>query len=205
MRKGMPTERAYEIEAVHEYGIDDKQRAIFVWPDEPEYEVDELMAAKFLRNIKLLEAVSDDPITVHMMTCGGSWDYGMTMFDAIKMSKCHITTISYSWARSMSSIIPQAADHRIIMPNCSFMAHYGGDGADLHAIAFQSYAEFSKRANEKMVEIYADRCQHGDAYEGMTLASVKRAIKGKLERKVDWWLTADEAVAYGFMDEVLEP
>ena len=41
----------------------------------------------------------------------------MAIFDAIKICRSHVTILVYGQAESMSSIILQAADKRIMMPN----------------------------------------------------------------------------------------
>jgi len=204
-RLGIMMERAYEIEAVHEFGLDDKNRTIYISPSEVDGEVDEVMAGTFVRNMHLLEKISDDPIEIHLTTCGGSWDYGKAMYDVIRNSPCWVTTISHGWARSMSSIIPQAADERLIMRHCSFMAHRGGDGYEGNAVAFQSHAEQSQKEDEVMMKMYVDRCVDGYYFkqQKMGKAKIKAFLQEKFDRKVDWWLTAQEAVRYGFMDKVV--
>ena len=60
-----------------------------------------------------------------MHSVGGEWSDGMAIYDAISMSRSYITIIAYGQAESMSSIIFQAADRRLITPNTYFMSHYG--------------------------------------------------------------------------------
>lgn len=195
----------YHVETVHEYSVDLESRTIFVAPEKEEGEVDEIMAARFLKNMSLLESRGSGEITIRFMTCGGSWDYGMAMYDAIACSPCHVTTVSYAWARSMSSIIPQAADHRIIMPDCSFMVHWGTDGYDGPATGIQAYAAFTKIHQDRMLDIYWSRMRFSDVFIGMDTEEGLRWLKERLNENVDWWLTAAEAVEFGLMDEVYAP
>lgn len=202
--KRLPDAFYYHIEAIHCYGLDASSRTIFVHPSETEQCIDEFVAQTFLKNLAVLQDRSDEPIIIQMCTNGGSWDYGMAMYDAIAASHCHITTISYAWARSMSSIIPQAADYRIIMPDALFMIHYGTDGYEGQANGLMPYAEASKRAEKRMLEVYVSRCRHGERFAGKSDDQIERFLRDKMNRKVDWWLTAQESVEYGFMDEVME-
>ena len=78
------------------------------------------MSNTFIKNIRALEIKSDKPIIIHMQSVGGEWSDGMAIYDAISMCRCHVTMIAYGQAESMSSIIFQAADTRLITPNTYF-------------------------------------------------------------------------------------
>jgi len=192
----------YHVESVHEYGVDVGSRIIYIHPIEVDGEVDEEMAARFIKNLSLLEERGDGDIRIKISSCGGSWDYGMAIFDAISASDCHITTISYAWARSMSSIIPQAADHRVIMPHATVMVHYGTDGYEGPAHGLMPYAEAGEITKTRMLDIYVSRCRHGPRFVGLSEQEVREFVESKIERRSDWWMTAAEAVEFGFMDEI---
>lgn len=200
--KKLPDVFYYHVEAVHYYGLDADSRTIFVHPVAHDACVDEIMTERFLKNLSILEGRSHDPLTIKFSTDGGSWDYGMAMFDAIAASPCYITTVSYAWARSMSSIIPQAADHRVIMPHATFMIHWGTNSYDGVAHGLMPYAEASQRADRCMMQVYVSRCREGARFQGQSDRQIERFLREKMDRKVDWWLNAQEAVEYGFMDEV---
>ena len=189
-------------DAIHDHGLHFSAREIYVHPLETGGEIDELVAARFLKNLHMLERHSSAPITVHFSTCGGSWDYGMAMFDAIEASPCWVETVSHSWARSMSSVIPQAADYRWITPHCSFMAHYGDEAIECNAVAFQSYAEHTMKTHHEMVAIYARRCRHAPYFKDYDYVDIESFLEGRLSKNVDWWLDAEQAIEFGFMDEL---
>ena len=118
------------LQDIHSYGATLNSREIFLHnffsgTEDDNPGVDYRMANSFLKSIRTLENKSSDPITIHMNSIGGSWPDGMVIYDAIAMSKCYITIIAYGQAESMSSIILQAGDERLITPNAYFMAHYG--------------------------------------------------------------------------------
>lgn len=196
------------LEELHDFSIDKQKRIIYVNSD-PHYEdeigVDFHMASKFLKNLDYLQFLSSDPITVKLMTCGGDWNYGMAMYDAITNSNCHITTVSLAHARSMSSIIIQAADHRQITKHADFMVHYGtyGDYGDFREVA--SAMKHYEKANNAMLDIYANKCQNGQYFQDnkYKLQDVKNYIKQQIDSKTAWWLSAEEALYYGFVDEVI--
>lgn len=194
------------IEEIHTFGLDSKNRIIYLngedLVDEQEPGVDYRMSSKFIKNLNILQFNSNDPIFIHMNTMGGEWSYGMAIFDALNASPCHITIIAYSWARSMSSIILQAADHRILMPNSSFMVHWGTTSEDGHYLAVKSSIEFTAKTEKTMLDIYAKKCLNGNYFKNknMTYQQVCDFITEKIEKKSDWWLTSEEAVDFGFAD-----
>lgn len=199
----------YPIEEIHCYGIDVERRIIYI-NSESEVEgeengVDYKMASKFLRNIDYLNTISNKTITVKAMNCGGCWNYGMAIFDAIKQSKSPVNCISYAHARSMSSIIPQSAKIRYISRHADFMAHYGTyfDTGDFRQVV--NGAKFSEKSIDTMLNIYASRCINGEYFyeRGMDHKKTYSFIKKQIEKLTDWWMTAEEAVYYGFMDKVV--
>lgn len=196
------------ISQIHDYNLDLESRTIFLHGAEPLEEegeepgVDYRMANRFIKNLKTLSGESDEQINIMMCTIGGDWFYGMAIHDAIKACPCRVEICVFSWARSMSSIILQAADRRIMMPNAAFMIHNGTTGYSGNYDAVKSGFEYEVTTAETMINIYADRCKHGDFFKEYELEGVKAYLKDKIKEKVDWWLTAEEAIDYGFADEV---
>jgi ATP-dependent protease ClpP protease subunit len=197
------------LEDVHDYGIDIENRVIYI-NSETEYEgeeagVDYKMAAKFIRNIDYLNTLTNKVITLKMMNCGGCWNYGMAMFDAISRSRSQVNCISYAHARSMGSIIPQAAKLRYISEHADFMVHFGSyqDSGEHRQIT--NGVKFAEKIIDSMLNIYADRCVNGQYFieRDMDKSKTRAFIKKKIEKTVDWWMTAEESVYYGFMDKVI--
>lgn len=167
--------------------------------------VDWKMATKFMKNMDYLNNISNDPISIKMASCGGDYYFGMAIFDMIKQSNCPVDIYAYVHARSMTSIILQAARKRYISKNCIFMVHYGeyGDYGDLRKV--ESGLSFYVGHNKTMFDIYADRCVEGAFFKDqhMTKQQVADFIQEKTDKKIDWWLRAEDAVHYGFADEVI--
>lgn len=209
MNVNQPNSESDTYAEIHSLDLDFDNRIIYLQGSDPiaggeEPGVDYRMSSKFIKNINILQLASKDPIYVHMNTIGGEWAYGMAIFDAIMLAKCHVTIVAYSWARSMSSIIFQAADRRVMMPNASFMVHWGTSSEDGHYTAVKSSVEFQTKSEKVMIEAYADRCIDGNYFKNnnMNYDQVCEFIIDKITRKSDWWLTAHEAVEFGFADEV---
>lgn len=195
------------LEEIHDLCIDKQHRTIYIHSEfaEEESGVDWKMASRFIKNLDYLDSLNSDPVVVKLITYGGDWNTGMAIYDAIANSKSHITTISYAHARSMSSIIIQAADFRKITKNADFMIHYGtyGDDGDFREVS--SGLDHYKKANEVMLNIYAEKCANGKfAKDGnKKLSEVKKYIKGQIDKKTAWWMSAEEALYYGFVDEII--
>lgn len=199
---------------LHEYGINTDTREIFLnrtmqsaadSEEEDAAGVDYRMAATFIRNLSLLESMGDNNILIHQCTNGGDWYYGLAIYDAIKKSPCNITVLAYAHARSMSSIIMQAADRRVLTENCVFLIHHGWTSLEDRTEVVQKQAARIKAEMSQMVDIYAERCQHGPFFVSgeYSISRVKTYINRKLNSEADWELTAAEAVDYGFADGIL--
>lgn len=197
---------------LHTYNVNLDTREIFLhgyYCSDSEGEepgVDYRMATTFTKNMNFLDSMSEENILIHMQTVGGCWNNGMAMYNAIQFARSPVTILAYAHARSMSSIIPQAASKRVMMPDADFMIHNGsyGDGGEFTAV--MSGMEHAKKSETRMLQIYANRCINGEhfqkRYKSITIEKVMEFFKKKLEQKVDWWLTAEEAVYYGFADGV---
>ena len=154
-----------------------------------------------------MEHVGDDPILIHQHSIGGNWDAGMMIYDAILNSSCYVIFFMHGTACSMGSIIPQAADLRIISSNCTFMVHLGYTGISGHTHKqAQSWAEMEKYVNNTMLDIYVNVAIKGKFFKDYKIDKynkVKRFLLNKINQKDDWWLFAKDAVLYGFADGIL--
>lgn len=199
------------ISDVHSYGLDVKNRELYlhgyVGNTDEDPGVEYRMAAQFYKNMRILDANNQEPIIIHMFSEGGEWDAGMAMFDAITLCRSYVTIVAYGQASSMSSIILQAADRRVMTPNAHFMAHYGSVDCGGDHLSAHNYAKVDKKNTETMMDIYSAGCVKGkyfkESYTDINQDKVKNYLKRKL-KDGDWYLDAHEAVYYGFADAVLD-
>ena len=198
------------IGEIHNYGIDVKNREIYLHSAKDNGEddpgVDYRMAINFVKNIRHLDSLSDNEIRINMQSIGGGWQAGMAIYDAIKIARSHTTIITYGQAESMSSVILQAADVRIMMPNSYFMCHYGSSSNAGNFLDTQNWAEFELKMLDTMLNIYVEKCMKGkffkEKFEDLSESKVRSYIKRKL-KDGDWYIDSNEAVYYGFADGVL--
>jgi len=137
------------------------------------------------------------PVTVTLYSPGGSVFAGFAMMDAMREAQeagTEITMKITGYGASMAGIILQAATTRLIGKDSYLMLHevstgmFGGfklselaDEKDfLDRLSRQSMEWFAKRSNGKW-----------------TTDDLIKKI-----RKLDWWLSADEALEAGFVDGV---
>lgn len=165
--------------------------------------VEYAMAAKFIKNMNILMRKNPDiPILIHQFTCGGFWQFGMAIYDMIKSCPVPVTILNYAEARSMSSIILQAANKRVMMPNSSFMFHRGTLGVSGTVTQVESAVEFNKLADETMLEIYAVSMKRRGKFSKKSKEFIKTWLIEQMGKKEDVYLTAKQAVEYGLADEI---
>ena len=195
------------ISNAHEYGISLKDREIYlhahVGETEDEPGVDYRMAVTLEKNLRILNKVSELPILIHMHTVGGEWHDGMGIYDAIQSSASSVTILAYGAICSMSSVILQSADYRILMPHSEFMIHYGDISIESNSISAKSAIDWNEKCNKTMLAIYADKCMESERFSGHSLTRVKSFLDNKMRQKQEWYLTARDAVDCGFADAVL--
>ena len=201
----------YEIlNDIHNCGVNLKTREIyinsFVSSNEEDPGVDFRMAVQAIKNINYLDSINNKPILIHMYSIGGDWAAGMAIYDAIIASNSFITIVAYGQAESMSSIILQSADMRVMSKNAYFMSHYGSSGYEGHYLNVQANAKFDKRCCDIMVDIYSKYLIKSkffkENYQDGTQEKARNFILRKLKNG-DWYLDADECLYYGFCDALL--
>ena len=128
----------------------------------------------------------------------------MAIYDAIAASPSPITLLAYAHARSMSSIIPQAAKKRVIMPNADFMVHFGTAAYEGDARSFLAEAKQNDRLDGQMLDIYTSKCYRGPSSAGTNTprTRVREYLRQRMNEVREWYMPAAEAVDKGFMDGV---
>lgn len=196
---------------MQEYDIDLKSNHIYLMGIDRGYDVsgyeepgvDYIMSKRFIKNINLLMRVNSSvPIVIHMKTCGGDYNEGMAMYDMIKSCPSHVTILNYTHARSMSSIIFQAAEKRVMMPNSHFMFHDGTYSIEGTVKQVNSSVDFDRKNTQVMLNIYADRMNEKGEFAGKGIQKIKKWLKEQMDKKEDVFLTAEQTVHYGLADEI---
>lgn len=199
------------LEDVHTYNVNLENRDVYLHSyfsngnEEPG--VDFRQATTFIKNLHFLDEEPFNNILIHMQSIGGCWQNGMAIFNMIELCRSPITILAYAQASSMTGIILQAAPLRLMMPDCHLMIHHGTIGGSAqHPFAIKTETEFQYSGSRRMLEIFAKRAMVGKFFNTKKSNSPKIAYKffdKKLKNKVDWYLTAEEALYYGLCDGIL--
>ena len=176
-------ERSYEI-----YSRLLKERIIFLGE-----EVNDVSASVIVAQLLFLEA--DDPnkdIQLYINSPGGSVTAGLAIYDTMQYIKCDVSTVCIGMAASMGAFLLSggAKGKRFALPNAEIMIHQPSGGAQGQATEISIAAEHILRTRQKLNEIMA-------ANTGQPLET----IKADTER--DNFMSAEEAKAYGLIDEVI--
>lgn len=215
IKKPPIVEMSNAISDIHNYGINIYTREIFLTSHISEGEVDDpgvdwRCANTFIRNLSILEFMGRAKITVHMLLVpGGDYDTGMAIYNAIKSCKSYVKIIVHGAANSMSSVILQAADWRVLSPNSSIMLHHGSISlSDTSQSAAAAIKENNKNCRY-MIDIFANRAINGEHFkeyknQKFGIKKVSAYINDALKSNLDWYISAEECVKFGFADEILK-
>lgn len=158
--------------------------------------VDSDSASDVIRRLWYLELKEPGkPILLVINSPGGSVDSGMAIYDTIQMISSPVTTLVMGLAASMGSILSLAANggKRLASPRSRFMIHQPSLSGFIQGQAtdLEIQAREILRTRDQLIGIYCDKT-------GKDPATVEKA----LDR--DSWMTADEAKAWGLVDEITE-
>ncbi|MFI3171973.1 MAG: ATP-dependent Clp endopeptidase proteolytic subunit ClpP [Eubacteriales bacterium] len=177
-------ERSYDI-----YSRLLKDRIIFLGE-----QVTDEAASVIVAELLLLEAEDPDKdIHLYINSPGGSVTAGMAIYDTMKYIKCDVSTICMGMAASMGAFLLAGGTKgkRFALPNAEVMIHQPSGGSQGQATEMQIAAEHILKTRKKLNEILAENT-------GKTVQEVA------IDTERDNYLTAEEAKAYGLIDEVIK-
>jgi len=166
-----------------QYGIDIAKRRVFL--DE---EVDETSMGWLIRAIQLMiEHDADSHIEIYINSYGGSVYDGLALYDLLESITTPIKTFCVGSAMSMGMILFLAGDERFAFPRSTFMAHSLSGGTWGKQIDMETDVKESKRLNDILSQILADRTKK-------TLAWWKKKIE-----HLDCYINFKEAKKLGII------
>ena len=177
-------ERSYDI-----YSRLLKDRIIFLGE-----EVTDVSANLVVAQMLFLEA--EDPgkdIHFYINSPGGSVSAGFAIYDTMQYIKCDVSTICIGMAASMGAFLLSggAKGKRLALPNAEILIHQPSGGARGQETEIRIVAENILKTRNKLNEILA-------ANTGKSVEEISR------DTERDNYMTAQEAVAYGLIDSVVE-
>ena len=158
-------------------------------------EVNEALANSIVAQLLFLEMEDPDAdISMYINSPGGSVTDGMAIFDTMRYIKPKVRTVCLGMAASMGAFLLMAGEPgmRLALPNSEVMIHQPSGGASGQATDVLLHAQWLLRTKGKMNKLMSE----------MTHQPLER-IERDVER--DYFMTAEEALAYGIIDEIYQP
>ncbi len=178
-------ERSYDI-----YSRLLKDRIIMLDTD-----VNEHTASLLVAQLLFLESQGNEDITFFINSPGGVVTAGMAIYDTMQFIKPDVATVVMGQACSMGSLLATAGakGKRKMLPNARHMIHQPSGGARGQATDMEIQVEEILKMKKNLTEIYV---KHNS--KGKTFAQ----FKNDMER--DKFMSAEEALEYGLVDEIIE-
>ena len=184
IEKSQYGERAYDI-----YSRLLKERIIFLGG-----QINDAVANTIIAQLLFLE--HEDPkkdIKLYINSPGGSVTAGMAIYDTMQYVKPDVSTMCVGIAASMGAFLLAAGQNgkRFALPNSDILLHQVMGGAEGQAIEIEIAAKQIIRTKQRLNQLLAKH----------TKQSLSRIEK---DTDRDFWLSAEEAKAYGVIDEIIK-
>ena len=140
-----------------------------------------------------LDSLNHEDISIYINSPGGSITAGMAIYDTMNFVKSDVSTICIGMAASMGAFLLSCGKKgkRFILPNAEVMIHQPLGGAQGQATEIKIAAERILKLKAKLNRILVQNTKQA-----------LETIENDTER--DHFLDAEEALAYGIVDEIIE-
>lgn len=170
--------------------IDDKmleERKVFLWG-----QVDDKSAKHVIDRLLYLDALGHKEIQLIINSPGGYVTSGFAIYDTITSIKSPVSTVCSGLAASMGSILLSvgAKGKRFIYPHARVMIHQPSGGASGQASNIEIQAKEIIKTREIGARILSENC--GQPFD---------KVMKDFDR--DYWMDAEESVAYGIVDGII--
>jgi ATP-dependent Clp protease protease subunit len=176
-------ERSYDI-----YSRLLKDRIIFLGG-----QIDDVVANLLIAQLLFLESEdAEKEIYIYINSPGGSITAGMAIYDTMQYIKCDVVTICVGMAASMGAFLLTAGTigKRYALPNAEIMIHQPLGGTQGQATDIEIQAKRIIKMKADLNRIFAER-------SGQPVDQIEK------DTDRDNFMTAEEAKAYGLIDEVM--
>lgn len=133
----------------------------------------------------------DKDIWLYINSPGGNVSAGLAIYDTIKYIKCDVSTICIGLAASMGAFLLSSGTKgkRFVLPNSEVMIHQPLGGAQGQASDIEIQTRQILKIKNKLNKILSENC-------GQSLSKIEKDVDR------DFYMDANEAVAYGIVDKV---
>ena len=157
-------------------------------------EVNDTTASLVVAQLLYLEAQDPDKdVYFYINSPGGSISAGMAIYDTMNYIKCDVSTICIGMAASMGAFLLSsgAKGKRFALPNAEVMIHQPLGGMQGQASDIKIHADHILRIREKLNTLLSEQT-------GQPLETIRK------DTERDNFMTAEQAMAYGLIDKVIE-
>ena len=156
-------------------------------------EINKDSADKFIKDLLVLEAESQDPIKVFINSPGGDVDAGFAIYDMVRFVSCPVIMIGMGLVASAASLVLLAvpAERRVALPNSSYLIHQPLSEMKGNATDIEIHALQLEKVKAKLNSIISEAT-------GTDLETVAA------DTDRDHWLNAEEARNYGLVSRIVE-
>ena len=165
-----------------------EERKVFLWG-----QVEDDSAKHVIDRLLYLDLKANEEIQLIINSPGGYVTSGFAIYDTIKSLKSPVSTVCSGLAASMGSILLSvgAKGRRFVQPNARVMIHQPSGGARGQASNIEIQAREILKTRELGARILAENC-------GQPIDKIMKDINR------DYWMDANESIAYGIVDGILE-
>jgi len=155
-------------------------------------EINKELAERTVRQLLLLEDMSDDPVRIFIDSPGGDADAGYAIFDMIRFIKPQVWTIGMGLVASAAAIIQLASpkEKRVGLPNSHYLIHQPLSGIRGVATDIEIHAKELEKLRERINKLIAEET-------GNPVSQVEK------DTDRDYWMSAEEAVKYSLISRVI--
>lgn len=158
--------------------------------------VEDNMANSIIAQLLFLDAQDNTKdIYLYVNTPGGSVSAGLAIVDTMNFIKSDVQTIVMGVAASMGTVIASsgAKGKRFMLPNAEYLIHQpmGGAGSGTQQTDMAIVAEHLLRTRNTLEKILAEN-------SGKSIEQIHK------DAERDYWMSAQETLEYGFIDEIME-
>jgi ATP-dependent Clp protease, protease subunit len=152
--------------------------------------IEDTVADTLVAQLMALDADSDKDITLYINSPGGLVSGMFAIYDVIHLMRAKVNTVCVGMAASAAAfLLATPTGTRAATPNARIMFHQPLGGARGQAVDIQIQAQQIVFLRERLNEILAERT-------GQPLERIQK------DTDRDFWLSAQDAVEYGAIDEV---
>lgn len=156
-------------------------------------EITDQSANIIVSELLYLDSINNNDISIYINSPGGSVTAGMAIYDTMNFVKSDVSTICIGLAASMAAFLLSSGKKgkRYILPNSEVMIHQPLGGCEGQATEIKIAAERILKMKDKLNKI-------------LSINTNQDINKISKDTERDYFLSSDEALSYGIVDEILK-